>query len=173
MTHELLIKLLLICAPHVHPDTGVRLVQVESGRNPHAIGINGPYRLARQPASGAEAVATARWLIEAGHNIDMGLAMINVKNLPRLGLSVEQVFDPCHNLGAMQVILSEAYGRASQRRGPGLHALDEALSEYNTGTRHLGLQNGYVAKIFNAKTVVVPPEAVARFTSLRQQTLSP
>ncbi len=168
MTHELLVQLLLICAPHVHPDTGVRLVQVESGRRPYAIGINGPYRLVRQPVSGAEAVATARWLIDAGHNIDMGLTMINVKNLPKLGLSIEQVFEPCHNLRAMQTLLTEAYGRASQRRGPGLEALAEALSEYNTGTRHLGLQNGYVAKVFSAKTELVPPWAVSRFVPVRQ-----
>jgi type IV secretion system protein VirB1 len=173
MPNDLLVQLLLVCAPYVHPDTGARLVQVESAGNPYAIGVNGPYRLERQPTRQAEAIATARHLIGAGHNIDMGLAMINVKNLSRLGLTLEQVFDPCLNLKAMQTLLGEAYARASQRRGAGRQALVEALSEYNTGTSHLGQQNGYVSKVFNARTFVIPPQAVARFEALRQQTPAP
>lgn len=148
MAPEVLLSLVTACAPLVHPITAGQIVKVESAMNPWAIGINGPYRLSRQPINQTEAVRTARMLIVAGHNIDMGLAMINVKNLPRLGMSVEQVFDPCTNLRAMQTILSEAYVRASTRHGPGQNALKEALSAYNTGSPHRGLANGYVSKIF-------------------------
>ena len=37
---------------------------------------------------------------------------------------------------------------ASKRRGPGQQALQEALSEYNTGSPTRGLHNGYVGKIY-------------------------
>lgn len=149
MAPEVILSLLLACAPHIHPETGRRVVHIESRGNPWAIGINGPYRLSRQPANQAEAVATARMLISRGHNVDMGLAMINVKNLPALGLTVEQVFDPCLNLSAMEKILRPAYEVAMQKHGPGQRALMEALSVYNTGSGVRGLQNGYVAKIFS------------------------
>jgi type IV secretion system protein VirB1 len=151
MTPEVLLSLVLTCAPQVHPQTASRLIQVESASNPFAIGINGPYRLNRQPRNKDEAIATAKMLIAAGHNIDLGLAMINAKNLRLLGLDVEAAFDPCSNLRAMQSILSQAYTRAAQRRGHGQAALIEALSEYNTGQAAKGLQNGYVARVFAAR----------------------
>ena len=153
MAPELILSLLVACAPHIHPETGRRVIHIESRGNPWAIGINGPYRLSRQPNNQAEAVATARMLIERGFNVDMGLAMINVQNLPSLGLTVEQVFDPCSNLTAMEKILLPAYEAAVQKHGPGQRALMEALSVYNTGTGVRGLQNGYVTKIYNVADV--------------------
>jgi type IV secretion system protein VirB1 len=153
MAPETVLSLALICAPQVHPQTVLHLVKHESGNNPYAIGINGPYRLSRQPQNVNEAVATAKYLLSAGHSIDMGLAMINHKNLKRLGLTVENVFNPCVNLGGMQVVLMESYQRAIKSHGPGGRALAQALSEYNTGHPKRGIDNGYVAKV---ATVRVP-----------------
>ena len=55
----LLLSAVLACAPHVHPDTALRIIHHESGGNPYAIGINGPWMLSRQPTSKAQAIATA------------------------------------------------------------------------------------------------------------------
>jgi type IV secretion system protein VirB1 len=135
----------------VHPQTALRLVQHESGSNPYAIGINGPYRLSAQPQSLEQAAATAQMLINSGLSIDMGLGMINSRNLARLGLTPQTVFDPCTNLGAMQRVLAEAYEQASRRQGPGQGALMEALSVYNTGNPTNGLRNGYVGSVYRIK----------------------
>ena len=153
MLTETLLTLALSCSPQVHPQTVLHLVKHESGNNPYAIGINGPYRLSRQPQNASEAVATAKYLLSAGHSIDMGLAMINYKNLNRLGLTVESVFNPCNNLKGMQSVLMDAYLKASQQHGPGARALAQALSEYNTGHPRRGIENGYVQKV---ATVRVP-----------------
>lgn len=151
---ELLLSLSLACAPMVHPDTALRLVKHESGNNPFAIGINGPYRLSPQPQSRAQAVATAKMLVEAGLSIDMGLGQINSRNLPGLGLTLETVFDPCLNLRAMQVVLLHGYEKATRNFGPGQQALVAALSAYNTGHPERGVRNGYVASVF--QTTIAP-----------------
>jgi type IV secretion system protein VirB1 len=78
----------------------------------------------------------------------LGLAQINSENLSALGLTVEQVLDPCTNLRAGAAILSEGYARAMKVHGPGQQALQAALSAYNTGTLTRGFSNGYVAKYY-------------------------
>ena len=150
MAPELLLSLSLTCAPLVHPHTTLKLVKHESAGNPYAIGINGPYRLSSQPTSKAQAIATAKMLLNQGMSIDMGLAMINSKNLRYLGLTVESVFDPCTNLNAMQTVLTTAYNKAVKRHGHGQAALASALSEYNTGNTSSGIRNGYVASVYRA-----------------------
>jgi type IV secretion system protein VirB1 len=49
--------------------------------------------------SEAAAVAAAVAAIGRGESVDLGLAQINSKNLPALGLSVDQVFRPLHQPG--------------------------------------------------------------------------
>ena len=151
MAPELLIALTLACAPLVHPETALRLVHHESAGNPFAIGINGPYRLSSQPQSLAQAKATATMLLRSGLSIDMGLGMINSRNLDWLGLSVETVFDPCTNLKAMQTVLTQAYVQATRRHGAGQSALIEALSVYNTGNPVNGIRNGYVNRVYRVR----------------------
>jgi len=151
MLPEALLSLSLSCAPLVHPQTALRLVQHESGSNPYAIGVNGPYRLSFQPQNLQQAVATARMLLSANLSIDMGLGMINSRNLAPLGLTLESVFDPCTNLAAMQALLSKAYAQAAKRRGEGQAALMEALSIYNTGNPVNGLRNGYVGSVYRIR----------------------
>jgi type IV secretion system protein VirB1 len=155
---ELLLSLTLACAPMVHPDTALRLVKHESGNNPFAIGINGPYRLSTQPKTRAQAVATAQMLIDAGLSIDMGLGQINSRNLSWLGLTLESVFDPCRNLQAMQAVLLSGYEKAAKTHGPGQQALVAALSAYNTGHPERGVRNGYVASVFRTRISPITQE---------------
>ncbi|MCC7266867.1 MAG: lytic transglycosylase domain-containing protein [Caulobacteraceae bacterium] len=130
------------------------VVQVESGMNPLAIGVNGKPRIAVSVATPQEAAAKASALIAAGRSVDLGLAQINSKNLGWLGLSVEAAFDPCRNLAAAGRVLQAGY-RPSAELGE-QPALMRALSRYNTGDDQRGFRNGYVAKVTKAAVHIVP-----------------
>lgn len=134
------------CAPHVSPLTLLAVAQVESGLNPNAIGINGPIAERPRPRSRDEATRAAERLIAAGRNIDLGIGQINVRNLPWLGLSVADAFDPCRNLQAAATVLRHGY----RPTGDAQAALRASLSAYNTGHPERGLRNGYVAKVLRA-----------------------
>jgi type IV secretion system protein VirB1 len=136
------------CAPAVHGRTARALVAVESGFNPHAIGIVGG-QLDRQPRTRAQALATAKQLTADGWNFSVGLAQINQKNFKRLGLTAASAFDSCQNLRAMQTVLTECLDRAAPRAPPQT-ALRQALSCYYSGNAVTGFQHGYVQKVVNA-----------------------
>jgi type IV secretion system protein VirB1 len=150
MDHAVFLSLALACAPQVHAGTANALVAVESGHNPHAIGVVGG-ALLRQPRNAAEALATARALQAQGWNFSVGLAQINVHNLPRLGLTLDQAFEPCSNLGAMQTILGECNDRALQREpkdtASAQRGLRRALSCYYSGNFVTGFEHGYVRRV--------------------------
>jgi type IV secretion system protein VirB1 len=140
-----LAQLVLLCAPLVHPDTAHALVTVESSLNPHAIGVVGG-ALERQPRHLAEALATTRSLAASGWNYSAGLAQINVRNFPRLGMTDLTAFDPCLNLRAMQVVLSECLARVPEPVAPQA-ALRMALSCYYSGNFVTGFEHGYVRRL--------------------------
>jgi type IV secretion system protein VirB1 len=135
------------CAPLVHASTARALVAVESGFNPHAIGVVGG-ALERQPRNRAEALATAKQLTANGWNFSVGLAQINVHNFERLGLNAETAFDPCQNLRAMQTVLGECL--ASRATKAEQVALREALSCYYSGNAVTGFRHGYVQRVVRA-----------------------
>ena len=143
-----LASLLTACAPLVHSGSAHALISVESGFNPHAIGVVGG-ALERQPRTAMEAIATATTLQREGRIFSVGLAQINVGNLRRLGLTIPEAFDACRNLGAMQAVLGECFDRAgigefSQRD------LRRALSCYYSGNFTTGFRHGYVGRIVMA-----------------------
>jgi len=145
------------CAPAVHHSTLAAVVLQESGGNPYAIGVNrGAPRLAQQPTTRDRAVAEVKRLLAAGHNFDAGLAQINVANWNWLGLTAENVFDPCTNLKAAQAVLLDCYQRAANQRSTAQEALYAALSCYNTGNFERGFHNGYVQKVAGQAGVTVP-----------------
>ena len=133
------------CASAMPPITANSIVKQESSFNPHAIGVAGG--LKNQPKSYAVAVATAKDLIKKGYNIDMGLGQINSLNLPKFGLSVEQVFEPCTNVNAMQRVFVGCYNGAKKLTTDNQLAIRMAFSCYNTGNYSKGFKNGYVGKI--------------------------
>ncbi len=143
-----LMLLIGLCAPTVHPDTMLRIVQHESRMNPFAIGVNGGYRLSSQPKTKEQGVAIAEQLVKAGLDIDVGYGQVNLRTAKRLGVPLADLFDPCRNLQVASHVLSANYVCASQRLGPGQKALQAALSMYNTGNQFAGLSNGYVASIY-------------------------
>lgn len=149
--------LLSTCAPQVHPTTAAALIAVESGRNPHAIGVVGG-ALARQPTNRREAIATARALQADGWNFSVGLGQINLRNLARLGLTIEAAFDACANVGAMQTVLTECFDRAQHPTRTGAARLRDALSCYYSGNFSTGYRHGYVHRVVlaSAAASVVP-----------------
>ena len=134
------------CAPSVHPMTMSAIVRVESGFNPYAIGVMGG-QLVRQPATAAEATATARALETQGFNFDLGIAQVNRHNLAPYGLTYESAFDACANLHAGAAILSDCYLRATKKVTGEQASLRAALSCYSSGNFSGGFRDGYVTKV--------------------------
>lgn len=135
------------CAPHVPHQMLAAIVKTESAFRPLAIGVNGGNRLARQPANKPEAVATAKWLIDRGYDIDLGLGQINLRNLAKVGLTVEDAFEPCPNIRAVAKIYGANLKWAQGAGKSGDAAVLAALSAYNTGNFTGGLRNGYVQRV--------------------------
>jgi type IV secretion system protein VirB1 len=134
------------CAPGVSPQTLAAIAHAESRFHPLAIGVNRGDAIG-QPRTRDEAIRTARRLINAGANIDLGIAQINSGNLHWLGLSIEDAFDPCRNLAAAATVLRAGYRPASDQAVDRQRALRIALSRYNTGHPERGFRNGYVARV--------------------------
>lgn len=146
------------CAPTVAPSTMQRIIRVESAGRTHVIGYhitkNGkPFRLTTQPKTQDEAVKWVRWLLDNGYRFDAGPSQVNSQNFARLGLTAENVFDPCANIGAGGKILTEFYRKAVKQYGEGQGALRAAISAYQTGSFTRGWGTGYVQKVTGAAVV--------------------
>lgn len=135
------------CAPAVSPRTLAAVAFAESRFDPLAIGVNRGAPLARRPSDRPDAIRIVRTRLARGENLDLGLAQINSANLGWLGLSAEEVLDPCRNLNAAAVVLGEGYGPEPGDEQAGLR---RALSRYNTGHPTRGIANGYVGRVENA-----------------------
>ncbi|MDP9155463.1 MAG: lytic transglycosylase domain-containing protein [Pseudomonadota bacterium] len=145
------------CAPQVSLVTMAAIVRTESGFNPYAIGVVRG-RLARQPASLDEAVATAHALAANGWNFSVGLAQINRANWPRYGLSEQSAFDPCSNLAAGAAILQGCFELARRARtdtsSDSQSVLFASLSCYASGNFSTGYRTGYVQRVIDSAGTV-------------------
>ncbi|TFZ44607.1 type VI secretion protein [Stenotrophomonas maltophilia] len=147
----------------VSMDVMQHVINVESSRNPYAIGVVGG-ALARQPKALDEALATVRMLEEKGYNFSIGLAQVNRYNLGKYGLdSYEKAFQQCPNLQAGSRILAECYKRSGGDWG-------KSFSCYYSGNFETGFRHGYVQKVYDsmrrgqqlASNGVAPIEVVSR-----------
>jgi type IV secretion system protein VirB1 len=143
------------CAPTVHVDTMRRIVQVESGFNPYAIGVVGA-QLQRQPRSSAEALATIRWLDANGYNYSVGLAQVNQSNFRAHGLTPATALLACPNLRAGGAILTACFRRASKPSVTPQTALRAAFSCYESGNFRAGFTDGYVLKVLTSGVLPAP-----------------
>jgi type IV secretion system protein VirB1 len=162
------------CAPNMQVELLSRVAAVESGYNPYAIGVVGG-KLARQPRTLAEALATAQMLAATGWDYSLGIVQVNQKNFGRYNLTLAAAFDPCSNLRVGAAILDDCLKRA----GASDHALGDALSCYYSGNFRVGYTQGYVAKVAavsrageGAPVAPIPVIATARRLSAKA-TLSP
>ena len=139
------------CAPEIATEAVVPLVVTESGGDPLQINVNrGPRVRAGSVAQGA---AIVRRYVAAGYTVDVGLAQINSATFKRLGVTVEQAFEPCANLRLASAVLQQGFGLAS-RYYAGLDAISATYSLYNTGTLTRGLRNGYVGRVWSVATTM-------------------
>ncbi len=147
----------------VSMDVMQHVINVESSRNPYAIGVVGG-ALVRQPKALDEALATVRMLEEKGYNFSIGLAQVNRYNLGKYGLdSYEKAFQQCPNLQAGSRILADCYKRSGGDWG-------KSFSCYYSGNFETGFRHGYVQKIYDsirrgqqvASNGVAPIDVVSR-----------
>ncbi len=108
--------------------------------------VQGTITLERQP-SREEAIVWTKWLLAQGVTVSIGLLQVNSEHAKALHVTVEHLFEPCTNRWAGATLLTRTYSATARMQGEGLPALDTALSYYNTGTPHLGFQNGYVNQV--------------------------
>jgi type IV secretion system protein VirB1 len=144
---------LLACAPNVAPVTLEAVISVESSGNSLAVHVN-ELRDQPPPAHDAqEATQIAVRYVAWGYSVDLGLMQVNSRNLAALGVTIEQVLDPCTNIRSGAAILADDYAEAVRSRGAGQPALQAALSAYNTGDFHRGFANGYVVRYYGSNSV--------------------
>ncbi|KRB78796.1 MULTISPECIES: lytic transglycosylase domain-containing protein [unclassified Sphingomonas] len=145
------------CAPEIATEAVVPLVVTESGGDSLQINVNKGPRV--RAGSVVEAAAIVRRYVAAGYTADVGLAQINSANFARLGVTVEQAFDPCTNLRLASLLLQQGYGLAN-RYYSGLDAISATYSLYNTGTLTRGFRNGYVGRVWMAASTMGSVQAV-------------
>lgn len=149
------------CAPTVAPQTMAAIVNVESGKNPYAIGVVGG-RLERQPTNQPEAVATAKALAENGWNFSVGVAQVNRYNLPKYAISLEQAFDACTNIRVGSKILEDCYVRAAKTTPDTQAALQAAFSCYYSGNFTRGFQPDVAGKPSYVEKVLANADIAAQ-----------
>lgn len=149
------------CAPTVAPQTMAAIVNVESGFDSYAIGIVGG-RLARQPASHAEAVATAKALATDGWNFSVGIAQVNRYNLPKYAINYETAFDTCTNLRVGSKILEDCFVRASKNLSDRQSALRAAISCYYSGNLIRGFKPDITGRPSYLQKVIASADELAQ-----------
>lgn len=112
--------------------------------NPYAVAVVG--QKVSQPQSISEALSLVKKLDATGANYSLGLGQINVKNFKTLGVTAEEMFDPCENLKATQYILKDCFVRAKGKDKSQGKQLGDALSCYYSGNEKTGYK-GYVQKV--------------------------
>jgi type IV secretion system protein VirB1 len=145
-----------------------RVIDIESQGNPIAIHVNGA-TFARPPRDAAEAVVMARTAMVAGYTVDLGLMQVNSANLEAMGYTVEDMFDPCRNLQAGAMILTNFYRAALVQYPDPQIALRAALSAYNTGSFTRGITNGYVSQYDRRVAAQTPPASVTSARGLKRK----
>ncbi|MCS6496791.1 lytic transglycosylase domain-containing protein [Burkholderia thailandensis] len=175
-----LTTLMAQCAPSVHPRTLSAIVRTESSGHMYLLGDSGPRNLPWSirksmlrtfyPNTAQNAAEIAKSLIDSGHLVDIGLTQVSSQNLSRLGLTVEQVLDPCVNLRAGGQVLTDFYRNALRQYKDQQSALLAAISAYNTGNFDSGFSNGYVQRVLRNAGVAVPE---LKATALRTVSANP
>lgn len=167
------------CAPKVHAETLGAIVRTESSGHMFVLSDDGPRALpwskrkhmvrSFRPGSLQEAANLARDLIAQGHLVGIGLTQVSSQHLPRLGVSLEQLLDPCTNLAVGGQILQVLYNQALREFRDEQTALRAAISAFNTGNFDSGIKNGYVARVIANARSGVPELRAPSASSTRKE----
>jgi len=152
------------CAPDVPVITLRAIARAESAFRPYALSLNYPKRtaqeqglhdggmfLARQPRTLTEARAWTRYLTNRGRTVSIGLLQVSSEHISSLGVTWDQLFDPCTNIRVGARLLTAYYRQAATVLGEGQEALQYALSGYNSGFPLVGFSNGYVDSVVHGE----------------------
>lgn len=150
--HVTIAQVVQRCAVDVAPSTMTAIVRAESGLWPWSIDDDTTGKSFHLPTENA-AIAMAKSLRAMGHNFDLGLAQVNISNIPA-GWTFRQAFSPCANVRVGSHILWSDYQSAAASWGPGLTALKHSLEAYNSGQNYGDLK--YVAAVEHAAGYAVP-----------------
>ncbi len=107
--------------------------------------------LARQPRTLTEARAWTRYLTNRGRTVSIGLLQVSSEHISSLGVTWDQLFDPCTNIRVGARLLTAYYRQAATVLGEGQEALQYALSGYNSGFPLVGFSNGYVDSVVHGE----------------------
>ena len=144
------------CSPGVAPDTLLAIAAHESELHVFLVHDNTAADRFELETS-FEAIEKSRALMAQGHSLDLGLMQVNSRNLAGLGISLQDVFEPCTNIASGGRVLENAYRQALARGLSAAAALKAALSSYNTGDEQAGVANGYVQNVERRATPYVVP----------------
>ncbi|TCM51160.1 type IV secretion system protein VirB1 [Rhizobium sp. PP-F2F-G48] len=136
------------CAPLIKTEILAAVVSIESSFDPLAIRLNSDAPRPERAQSRAEAIEIATTLVAEGHSIDLGLGGVSSYDLPRLGLSISDLFEPCLNLKATATLLDRYYRAAVATGTTGREAEAAMLqSYYGRGDAAVGAMFGYDQRI--------------------------
>ncbi len=142
------------CAPDIAPDTMASVIEIESGFRPYAIAVvNGP---SFYPETYEEALLKINEIATQNVSFSVGLGQINNRNFERMGVTPEQMLDPCFNIKASAQVLGECYRRAIKEHDSQSDSLKAALSCYYSGNFITGIKQGYVDKVVRKGKERVP-----------------
>jgi type IV secretion system protein VirB1 len=147
------------CAKGVPAEIMAAIASVESGLNPYAIRMNSSARgnaeLSRQPTTKQEAVAKAKALSLAGHDLDLGLMGLPAASFGAYGITIEQAFDACTSLRVAATRLKMLTKAAEMRGMPKSKADEDALAAYfGGGDAEPGREAGYPARVTRARAIL-------------------
>lgn len=142
------------CAPTVSYDTLYALVKTESSFNPFAIGVVNDSIKIKQAKNIEDALVNIQILEREGKNYSIGLGQINKFNFKKLGLSAEQLLDPCTNLKATASILNQCF--LSVSKFDDADRLAKSLSCYYSGNEVTGFKHGYIDRVKQNSKVFIP-----------------
>ncbi len=134
-----------------HNEVPTKIVQAiikeESSKNPFSININKDGRsiISYHPKTKKKAKLLAKYWIDKGYSVDVGLMQINSTNFKQYNLSLDRALNACTNIKVASTIYYKFFNSLNKNT-PLNTRIYKAFSAYNTGSYSRGFKNGYVAK---------------------------
>ncbi len=134
-----------------HNEVPVKIVQAiikeESNKNPLSINVNkdGKSLISYSPKTKEKAKQLAKFWIDKGYTVDIGLMQLNSANFDNYNITIEKALNPCKNIKVASSIYYKFF-KALNKKIPLKTRVYKAFSAYNTGSYSKGFKNGYVAK---------------------------
>ena len=110
------------------------ILHESGGGHVYAIGVNDARYTSLLPKDERSVLAAKSFLnkaVDEDLNVDVGLGQINMWNIKKRKLDVNQLFDPCYNIQQSSIIFKEAVDKSCEYNQTD-DCLQAALRRYNT-----------------------------------------